>query len=95
MSSQESLKKRVEAVLDMALATISSLAESYTSGVTLGDDSFMDIKDDETRAEEYSYQYDGEARLSRQFQVDRVKVEGGNDEDEDSDDPDEILEVIG
>ncbi|THH09810.1 hypothetical protein EW145_g1768 [Phellinidium pouzarii] len=34
-SSNEVLRKRVEAVLDMALTTVSSLSESYTSGVPL------------------------------------------------------------
>ncbi|KAH8119337.1 Metallo-hydrolase/oxidoreductase [Phellopilus nigrolimitatus] len=34
-SSSESLKKRIEAVLDMALTTVSSLSESYTSDVPL------------------------------------------------------------
>lgn len=34
-STNEALRKRVEAVLDMAVATISSLSESFTSGVAL------------------------------------------------------------
>jgi len=34
-SSNESLKKRVEAVLDMAVTTVSSLTESFTSGVSV------------------------------------------------------------
>ncbi|KAF8893375.1 Metallo-hydrolase/oxidoreductase [Infundibulicybe gibba] len=39
-SSNEVLKKRVEAVLDMAVTTVSSLTESFVSGVPLsGDDS--------------------------------------------------------
>ena len=31
-SSNEALKKRVEAVLDMAVTTVSSLSESFTAG---------------------------------------------------------------
>jgi cleavage and polyadenylation specificity factor subunit 3 len=31
-SSSESLRKRVEAVLDMAVSTVSSLAETFSSG---------------------------------------------------------------
>ena len=34
-SSNEVLRKRVESVLDMALSTVSSLTESYASGVSL------------------------------------------------------------
>jgi len=34
-SSNEALKKRVEAVLDMAVTTISSLSEAFTSGTPL------------------------------------------------------------
>jgi cleavage and polyadenylation specificity factor subunit 3 len=38
-SSHEALRKRVEAVLDMAITTISSLTESFTSGIPApGDD---------------------------------------------------------
>lgn len=39
-SSNEALKKRVEAVLDMAVTTVSSLTESFTAGtaVLLGDE---------------------------------------------------------
>lgn len=39
-SSNEALRKRVEAVLDMAVTTVSSLMESFTSGVPvlLGDE---------------------------------------------------------
>jgi cleavage and polyadenylation specificity factor subunit 3 len=37
-SSNESLKKRVEAVLDMAVTTVSSLTESFTSGVPVPDE---------------------------------------------------------
>lgn len=32
-SSNDALKKRVEAVLDMAVTTVSSLSESFTAGV--------------------------------------------------------------
>lgn len=34
-SSSESLKRRVEAVLDMAVTTVSSLSEAFTAGVPL------------------------------------------------------------
>lgn len=34
-SSSESLKRRVEAVLDMAVSTVSSLSEAFTAGVPL------------------------------------------------------------
>lgn len=37
-SSSETLKKRVEAVLDMALTTISSLSESFVSGAPAVDE---------------------------------------------------------
>jgi cleavage and polyadenylation specificity factor subunit 3 len=36
VSSHESLRKRVETILDMAVSTVSSLAESFMSGVPLG-----------------------------------------------------------
>ena len=36
MSSHEALRKRVETILDMAVSTVSSLAESFMSGVSLG-----------------------------------------------------------
>ena len=34
-SSSESLRRRVEAVLDMAVSTVSSLSEAFTAGVSL------------------------------------------------------------
>ena len=37
-SSSESLRRRVEAVLDMAVSTVSSLSEAFTAGVSLQDD---------------------------------------------------------
>lgn len=37
-STNEALKKRVEAVLDMAVTTVSSLSESFTSGVPVNDE---------------------------------------------------------
>jgi hypothetical protein len=79
----------------MALGTIRSLSESYTTGTTLQDiPSFMDSKDDEDiKNEDYSYQPDQETRATRQLQLDKVKEEGS--EEEDSDDSDELLEVIG
>jgi len=36
VSSHESLRKRVETILDMAVSTVSSLAESFMSGIPLG-----------------------------------------------------------
>lgn len=36
MSSHEALRKRVETILDMAVSTVSSLAESFVSGVSTG-----------------------------------------------------------
>ncbi|KXN90836.1 Endoribonuclease YSH1 [Leucoagaricus sp. SymC.cos] len=38
MSSNEALKKRVEAVLDMAVTTVSSLSEAFSSGVPVAKD---------------------------------------------------------
>lgn len=38
MSSNEALKRRVEAVLDMAVTTISSLSEAFSSGVPVASD---------------------------------------------------------
>lgn len=35
MSSNEALKKRVEAVLDMAVTTVSTLSEAFSSGVVV------------------------------------------------------------
>ncbi|KAF8588696.1 Metallo-hydrolase/oxidoreductase [Ramaria rubella] len=95
-SPQELLKKRVEAVLDMALATISSLAESYTSGVPLGAaETLEDTKDEEidARMEEDSYQPLGELRTKREAVEPRPKED--SEEEESSEDSDEILEVIG
>jgi cleavage and polyadenylation specificity factor subunit 3 len=87
----------VEAVLDMALATISSLAESYTSGVSLGTtQSFVDGKEEEAdvRMEDDSYLPRGENRTKRGPLDSRPKEEASEDE-EGSEDSDEILEVIG
>jgi cleavage and polyadenylation specificity factor subunit 3 len=87
----------VDAVLDMALTTISSLAESYTSGASLSvADSFGDAKDEDTdlRMDEDSYQLRGGTRSKREPMESRPKDEGSEDE-EGSEDSDEILEVIG
>lgn len=40
VSPQETLKKRVEAILDMAVSTVSSLTESFMSGVHARDADF-------------------------------------------------------
>lgn len=37
-SSNEALKRRVEAVLDMAVTTVSSLSEAFSSGVPVASD---------------------------------------------------------
>ena len=87
----------MEAVLDMALATISTLAESYSSGVSPHiADSFGDAKDEEVdlRIDEDSYQSRGGTRSKREANESRPKEEG-SEEEEGSEDSDEILEVIG
>jgi len=45
-SSNEALKKRVEAVLDMAVTTVSSLTESFMSGVPVPNEDIGLTKDD-------------------------------------------------
>ncbi|TFK44227.1 mRNA 3'-end-processing protein YSH1 [Crucibulum laeve] len=48
-SSHEALRRRVEAVLDMAVTTVSSLAESFMSGVAVvGDDTGLNKKKDKS-----------------------------------------------
>ncbi|KIJ49699.1 hypothetical protein M422DRAFT_160678 [Sphaerobolus stellatus SS14] len=92
-SSQDSLKKRVEAVLDMSLATVSSLSESYTSGISLQDTLLAEGRDEDEAdilVEEYSHKQDD---LKREA-LSGVKEEGSEDDD-DSEGSDEILEVIG
>ena len=78
----------------MALTTISTLAESYTSGVSpsVADDA----KDEEAdlRMDEDLYQLRSGARSKREPTESRPKDEISEDE-EGSDDSDEILEVIG
>ena len=85
----------MDAVLDMALTTISSLAESYTSGMSPGvTESFGDAKDEEVdlRMDEDTYQSRGGTRSRLEPIETRLKEEGSDEESEDSD---EILEVIG
>lgn len=45
MSSHEALRKRVETILDMAVSTVSSLSESFMSGVPVGNDDGVLNKD--------------------------------------------------
>ncbi|KAF7783001.1 hypothetical protein Agabi119p4_2377 [Agaricus bisporus var. burnettii] len=59
MSSNEALKRRVEAVLDMAVTTVSTLSEAFSSGVAVtGDDagltreSIVEEKGEEAKAKE-------------------------------------------
>lgn len=59
MSSNEALKRRVEAVLDMAVTTVSTLSEAFSSGVAVtGDDagltreSIVEEKGEEEKAKE-------------------------------------------
>jgi cleavage and polyadenylation specificity factor subunit 3 len=52
-SSSETLKKRVEGVLDMALTTISSLSESFLSGTpVIAEDVGLSQKDQIASREE-------------------------------------------
>jgi cleavage and polyadenylation specificity factor subunit 3 len=88
----------VEAVLDMALATISTLSESYTSGVSLSvADSFGNEKDEEAdlRADEDTYQLRDGTPSKREAIESQPKEEEGSEDAEGSEDSDEILEVIG
>ena len=81
----------------MALATISSLAESYTSGMSLGAaDTYADAKEEDmdVRIEDKSYLPRGAYRSKRASRELVPKGEESEDE-EGSDDSDEILEVIG
>lgn len=78
----------------MALATISSLSESYTSGISLSDVISDGIKVDEegdTIIEDYG-QF--KRRIKPEALAD-VKEEDSEDDDGDSEGSDEILEVIG
>jgi cleavage and polyadenylation specificity factor subunit 3 len=87
------LKKSVESVLDVALATISSLSESYTTGITLRDvPSLVDEKDEDAKNEGYFYQIDEKTHVRRQVQLGQVKEGGGYNEEEDGDDSDEIVD---
>ncbi|KAF8520382.1 beta-lactamase-like protein [Hysterangium stoloniferum] len=97
VSSQESLKKRVETVVDMALATISSLGESYSLGAPLIAVATVDESKDEdgdVRVGVSGYQGRREAR-SKQEHMDSTLKEEYSGGEEGSDDTDEILEVIG
>lgn len=53
-STSATLKKRVEAVLDMAVTTISSLSESFTSGVPLEGDEAVPAEDDRMKKDSHS-----------------------------------------
>ena len=95
-STQEHLKKRVEIVLGMALATISSLAESYTSGVSLGaTEAYADAKEEDMdmRVEDNSYLPRRASRKKRPLGL--VPKEEVSEDEEGSDESDEMLEVIG
>ncbi|GJJ06292.1 endoribonuclease ysh1 [Clathrus columnatus] len=92
-SDHETLKKRVESVLDMAVATISSLAESYTSGIA--EQITTDEKEDITfnNIDGDVYQYDGQSnnnKIERSYP--KVEEDASADGTEDSE---EVLEVIG
>ena len=45
MSSHEALRKRVEIILDMAVSTVSSLTESFMSGIPIGNEDGILSKD--------------------------------------------------
>jgi len=45
VSSHEALRKRVETILDMASSTVSSLSESFMSGVPVGNEDGVLSKD--------------------------------------------------
>ena len=91
-SSNETLRKRVETVLDMAVTTVSSLTESFTSGVPvlLGDEVAM-VK------EKYK---EGEVpmEITENSKVGGlIKMSNGNAEETDGDEDEEVgvLEVHG
>jgi cleavage and polyadenylation specificity factor subunit 3 len=71
MSSNEALKKRVEAVLDMAVTTVSTLSEAFSSGVVVsGDDaglmqgSVVEEMEMEKKLEEVPEELDGGSKAS-------------------------------
>lgn len=91
-STYEALKKRVESVLDMAFATISNLAESYTSGVS--ETVMIDEKDDvafKVGTDVYQRErVDSIKRLESSYPKEEEAASADGSEDSD-----EVLEVIG
>jgi len=101
VSSHEVLRKRVENILDMAVSTVSSLTESFMSGVPLGGEDAVLSKDKgmttqdagasdtNTVDDEDIISEDGQKSEERQDEVE----EEGSELTEQSDDDGGVLEV--
>ena len=91
-SSNETLRKRVETVLDMAVTTVSSLTESFTSGVPvlLGDEVAM-VK------EKYEVPMEVTENSKVGGLAQDIRMSNGNAEETDGDEDEEVgvLEVHG
>ena len=91
-SSNETLRKRVETVLDMAVTTVSSLTESFTSGVPvlLGDEVAM-VK------EKYEVPMEVTENSKVGGLTQDIRISNGNAEETDGDEDEEVgvLEVHG
>lgn len=81
-SSHEPLRKRVEAVLDIALSTVSSLAESFASSMPLA------VFDDDTVKKAVSMNGDGPSTEAMS-----VIPEESKEEEEQGEENEEMLEV--
>ncbi|TDL24172.1 Metallo-hydrolase/oxidoreductase [Rickenella mellea] len=59
VSASESLKKRVESILDMAVTTVSSLSELYAAGAPLGGDAEPIVQDQDSPSNAEPYEKGG------------------------------------
>lgn len=85
-SSNEALRKRVEVVLDMAITTVSSLTESFISGVPvlLGDEVGVVKEKDEVRMEEVGENSNvGGSGLAKDTEMSNGNAEESDGEEED------------
>ncbi|KAG6856292.1 endoribonuclease ysh1 [Tephrocybe sp. NHM501043] len=90
-SSNEPLRKRVEAVLDMAVTTVSSLAESFASGAPTEDENAVPEKEKASMLDSGETATEGGKKKNKVL----AKQEAENDDVYDSEESDEggLLEV--
>jgi cleavage and polyadenylation specificity factor subunit 3 len=75
MSSNEALRRRVEAVLDMAVTTASSLSEAFSSGVPVASDDGGLTQDKDFGSEKLVVEQ-GEQTQSTQAAMESVSNDG-------------------